>query len=459
MRQAVADSAVEWLPIVATVTDTAGTGLVWYDVRMGYWKNHPLTMAGGNPAAWTDKYACADCFEDPALKNFVRSNASSPTCDFCGASSENELAASITDIATHIDECLRSEYAEAVDGVSWDSGEGGWQGAMIWNTDELLEEVGLELPNDSSGELREALLDALPSTDWSEGEPYGYNRDEFFRYSWERFCETIKHQSRFFFSRDRGDGDLLNASRTLGTIGRLCSQFGLIADLPAGSVLFHARESKRELTVRELGPPPKELAVQSNRMSPAGIVMFYASDNAETALRETARKSGTFAVGRFETKRSVRILDLTRLPPVPSIFDPNNAHDRPQLLFLHSFARDVSKPVAHDDRIHVEYVPTQVVTEYFRSVFKTDDGARLAGVRYSSSQHPGHASIVLFADQENLVREKDPDEWFGPADPWIELIDQDLRYFRKPSLTKRRLRLAFGSAWVFALLSSFAFRR
>jgi hypothetical protein len=210
---------------------------------MGYWKNHHLTMAGGNPGAWTDKYACPDCFEDLALKGFVRSNASSSSCDFCGGLSQNDLAASITDIATHINECLRSEYAEAVDGVGWDGKEGGWQGAIIWDTDELLEEIGLELPNDSSGKLREALLDALPSTDWSESEPYGYNRDELFRYSWERFCETIKHQSRFFFSRDRGDGDLLSATRTLGTIGRLCAQFGLIADLAAGSILFRARES------------------------------------------------------------------------------------------------------------------------------------------------------------------------------------------------------------------------
>ncbi len=63
----------------------------------------------------------------------------------------------------------------------------------------------------------------------------------------------------------------------LGTIGRLCSEFGLVEDLPAGSVIFRARESKRALTVRELGPPPRDLALQSNRMSPAGIVMFYAS--------------------------------------------------------------------------------------------------------------------------------------------------------------------------------------
>jgi hypothetical protein len=100
-------------------------------------------------------------------------------------------------------------------------------------------------------------------------------------------------------------------------------------------------------------------------------------------------------------------------------------------MFLHSFARVVSKPIAHDDRIHVEYVPTQVVTEYFRLEFKASRGKPISGIRYWSSQHPGHASVVLFADQENLVRAKEPGELLGPSDPWIELVDQKLHRFRK----------------------------
>jgi hypothetical protein len=167
-------------------------------------------------------------------------------------------------------------------------------------------------------------------------------------------------------------------------------------------------------------------------MSPAGIVMFYASEHALTALRETARKSGSFAIGQFETLRTVLILDLTRLPPVPSLFDPSDsAGPRAPVIFLHEFTRDVSKSVAHDERVRVDYVPTQVVTEYFRSVFKLPDGSRLTGIRYMSAQHPGHASVVIFADQNNLIRNKEPDEWFGPTDPWLALTDQRLRYFRK----------------------------
>ena len=36
------------------------------------------------------------------------------------------------------------------------------------------------------------------------------------------------------------------------------------------------------------------------------------------------------------------------------------------LLFMNKFLHDFSSPIERDDRIHIEYVPTQVITEYLR---------------------------------------------------------------------------------------------
>ena len=56
-------------------------------------------------------------------------------------------------------------------------------------------------------------------------------------------------------------------------------------------------------------------------MRPLGIVMFYVSGEAETALREVAkepvRDAGLHAIRTFRTLRNVRILDLTCIPRVP----------------------------------------------------------------------------------------------------------------------------------------------
>ena len=166
----------------------------------------------------------------------------------------------------------------------------------------------------------------------------------------------------------------------------------------------------------------------SNRMSPPGIVMFYVSDNPETALRETARSPGVFAVGEFKTLREARVLDLADIPRVPSIFegipDVLEYDPRPPTIFLNYFATEVSKPIAGDRRIHIEYIPTQVITEYFRTEFR-HYSARIDGIRYSSARHSDHFSLVLFATQDDLVGGSLATGtvcFSETPEPWIELM-------------------------------------
>jgi hypothetical protein len=157
--------------------------------------------------------------------------------------------------------------------------------------------------------------------------------------------------------------------------------------------------------------------------------MTYVSEAIETALRETAAEAGTYAVGSFRALREITVLDLAELPPIPSLFAeiPRSLEYDPRrtLIFLHEIARDISRPIAHDDHIHVEYVPTQVVTEYMRTV-QTEDGRQLDGIRYRSARHDDGISIVLFADQRNFVRPSDA-HWEPHAEKWLELVSSTLR--------------------------------
>src|SRR6185437_6461579 len=108
-------------------------------------------------------------------------------------------------------------------------------------------------------------------------------------------------------------------------------------------------------------------------------------------------------------ERDALILDLTHLPPVPSVFaelaDSLEYDPRPRLRFLHSISHEISRPVARDDRVHIEYVPTQVVTEYVRTAV-TINGRSVDGIRYRSSRRRAQTALVLFADQDNLILEE-----------------------------------------------------
>ena len=163
-------------------------------------------------------------------------------------------------------------------------------------------------------------------------------------------------------------------------------------------------------------------------MSPAGIPMFYAGDEADTALEETASEPGRFAVGRFETIRDAMVLDLTAIPELPSLFEPisEDAGTPPRriLKFLRFIASQISRPIERDDRVHIEYVPTQVITEFVRSR-RLPDGRLVDGIKYRSSVRPGYTSYVLFATQDNLLLEENLEP---TQSRWLRLAEVEHRW-------------------------------
>jgi hypothetical protein len=95
-------------------------------------------------------------------------------------------------------------------------------------------------------------------------------------------------------------------------------------------------------------------------------------------------------------------LNLTKLPDLPSIFDDNRRNEREGLIFLEHFIEEISKPVTKDGSEHIEYVPSQVVSEYFALVFQPAKGKNLDGILYPSSVHSGGRNLVLFPSERTF---------------------------------------------------------
>ncbi len=375
-----------------------------------------------------DQFVCAECFDDIGIRQFIKDNAVSTDCSFCDKQYEDRSAISIDKLTEYIGDRLYEEYDMVENWLGRIDGE--WVG-KYWDTWDLLDKIGLDLPNQGSDQLLQELIHRLPDHLWCERDPYGLNDVQVAQFSWSRFCHVIQHERRFFFSShtdgsEEADQTLL-PGQVLERIFNYAEQVGLVRSLEVGTNLYRARyqHSGQNLqTAQDLGPPPIELAKQSNRMSPAGIVMFYGSDNPETALRETANSSGTYVVGRFVTHRHATVLDLAGLPDIPSLFEvpPESLEYKPRrvLRFLHHISEEISKPIKRDDRMHISYAPTQVVTEYIRSRL-TQNGTPLDGIVFSSAVHGGHVSYVLFATRNDVFEEPIRDT---ENDPWIQLIDR-----------------------------------
>jgi hypothetical protein len=394
------------------------------------------------------EFVCGACFSNPGLTDFCSSHAESPECDFCGATDSKPIAAPLDDVIEHIDSCIHRYFDDpASAGLPYETREGGWQG-KTYDTWEVFEDLGLDLPKDEGGRLHRAISDGIETDLWCEAEPYRLTPDEQLSYSWERFCHVIKHERRYFFlhdekeQRDYGDEEIFSPAETLRTIFSFAEDAGAFITMPTSTKLYRARDQpadKAYKTAGALGPPLLERAIRANRMSPPGVVMTYAAEDRETALAETADEPGTFAIGEFVNDRDLLILDLTRLPAVPCVFaeipDSWEFDPRPRLNFLHNISREISRPIARGNRVHIEYVPTQVVTEYVRTVVRID-GRKVDGIRYASSRRDAATALVLFADQSNLILEGDerPD-FYRTEHRWlrlksvgcVEVTDKDIK--------------------------------
>lgn len=120
--------------------------------------------------------------------------------------------------------------------------------------------------------------------------------------------------------------------------------------------------------------------------------MLYLASSITTALKET--RAGQAKVGLWRSARPIRILDLRYLPYVPSIFSEEPRALALTLRFLHDFANDIMKPVERDKQVHIDYLPSQVFTEFIRDY--AFEGGALDGVAYRSTVHPRGWNIALF---------------------------------------------------------------
>lgn len=399
------------------------------------------------------KKICGECIRNPGIRAFIAERASTTICAFCRRRGANRKTASLEDVAAFILERAEQDYGDPADWLPYDSGEGGYQAASTFTTWELLREhLPLSLAPAQNDAVLDALQELMPASDWCERDPLSLSTFQVLRFSWSAFCQTVKRKNRYFFgtsiaSVGQGERDeMLAPLELLREIGGLVGTHGLVGQVEAGKRFYRAGRVSRErrfATVLDFGPPPAERAVKANRMNPPGIPMFYAASNRLTAIAEVWEGPGTYAVGTFATRRPLLLLDLSTSSRDIDYFEMDS-EPLQRMRFVERFREAIAEPAARDDRNHIDYVPTQIVAEYFRTVYRYHDQA-LDGVVWRSAARRGAQSCVLFASQADLVLT--PREAAGLAeeererrdqrDGWLELVARSRVQLRKAPLQKR----------------------
>lgn len=357
-----------------------------------------------------DKNLCASHIEEDSIKKFIRKESNPGYCDYC---MKNRSVIPLEDLMEFLMGAVSRFYTDPVEFMSYNSAEGGYLGTT-YETKEILEEIfELDIPEI---ELYNDVYDSLDvSKIWADESMYYDSPSDIMLYSWNYFKKAVKHRSRYFFGLVKNlqsDQYLLDSNQILAEIGNTVKKFKLLKVMPKGTVLYRCRQHEKNdpsvLTAAGMASPPTKYALSPNRMSPAGIPMFYGAFEIETALKETIdfedKGKDHFTTVEFSLNRDLNIIDLSSLPVLPSPFDPKRNKDRFGIIFLKNFVKDLTAPIKRDGGVHIEYVPTQLVTEYFRFPFseRLNDTKKIDGIIYPSSRNSKRACVLFFDNKESL---------------------------------------------------------
>lgn len=376
-----------------------------------------------------DDLVCSNCVSDNDLKAWM-SDASTGTCTYCGNS--DVPAVPFDTFIDHIRETIFKYFDNAVNNLGHDKESPTGYSGSTYDTSDVLDSFCLDFPLDDDNQLREAIWHAFEDDEpWCDRDWTILPLGPALGTSWERLSETIKHERRFYFRHyengeevDEDDHDTWSPDELLRYVAKWCQSRDLVKSQATGTLFYRARADDGKgpyLTGEALGPPPPHKALQSNRMNPPGISMMYAGDSKACAAAEI-QSERPFYLGTFSTTREIRLLDLSKLPPVRGIFSGIDRDEREGALFVQAFVDSIMQPVARDERAHLDYLPSQVVTEFLRH-YPFDEGG-IDGITYRSVAFPTGTNTVLFAEPSSIITHSPTPRW--SAQPWLRLDQSEL---------------------------------
>ena len=414
---------------------------------MGRVKEMMLEMEehGDWPVGLEDKYVCASHFDDVYLRKKVYAIGEKGVCSYCG---KKRQVANMQEFGEFISVKVHEHYDNVHDAalLSADSfydnedeeipGFREFCGYIVPDeaecydsTSDLLYDLGFDVDND---DLREDVEDIFSTQEWVSRDILSTERkDVWMSKLWEKFSSMVKYQRRFTFLAEPAFLGSIKKTKEkypvedtniLSVLSSLINKTKLKTFLNSSKVFYRARKVDKiesEYGFDDITSPPDSSAFQ-NRMSPAGISMFYASFDKETAQEEAAGDDPVgILIGTFRPRRNLHVVDLTAIPKKLSYWMDHYQEN----IFLKRFNEEVTKPVDPDDK-DIEYIPTQVFTEYLRYMFKDSVGKPIDGIIFGSSRETKNKNLVLFCgqkDSKQYVELTAPVEVYSKK--WVKIRD------------------------------------
>ena len=380
-----------------------------------------------------ERALCYGCIEDFYLSKIVREEGDVIACSVCGESEREAIT--VQRLGQIMEPIMREHFELGPQVMKFGEDDKDW-----WEQDgdpisDAVQEV-LGQYFDFEDEIVDAIVDADDYWPGDGGDAYWDTtslyvptraRTGHYFAEWHSTLAELKHGRRFFSPSARSlfeklfDGiDDLQArkGRRLLPVARV---------LPKGTSVYRARvcNSKAALKnmfsnpIKELGPPPAEVA-RAGRMNAEGVAVLYAARDAKTCLAEMRPALGSeVAIIEMKTTQALRVLDFARLDEARtgkalSYFQPDFTDQVDRRAFLRRLHSLISQPIAPGRE--ADYLITQTMAEYLAHVHDKP----FDGVLFSSVQRARGVNIVLFPEKGLLTDE--------PADAFrVKYVDDSVR--------------------------------
>ncbi len=366
-----------------------------------------------------NKEVCADHFKSKFLKKIIQENSSMATCSYC---KKKTHVCDLEFLFKYISEKIHLYYGgyddanlylassfkddDDDDDMSYGKELGSYLAPLntefYESTEDLLTHLDVLEDNE---DFNSDLCSCFTNEEWVDIDPGGLKENDEMMISWEHFEALVKHQQRFFFYKQLFSASPSKENGLLDILTELSSvirENSLLIDIDVNTAIYRCRyvsKGQKIKNINDITSPPDRFAKQ-NRMSPAGISMFYGAFDQDTATIESNPNNKALIpiIGMFKPKRNLKVLDLTKIPQ-PDFWNPQNSWRR--IKFLLEFHNRLTRPIKRDDFVHIDYIPSQVFTEYLRYMIRDEKDKSIDGIIYRSSLSGAKDNIVLFCNQHS----------------------------------------------------------
>lgn len=328
---------------------------------------------------------CPNCFNDIELSGFILTNTvGNGNCDFCNTKNTpvinprefEEKFISLIEIYEPVSDKSRDDLTPA---LIHEKIQDDWN---IFNA-----EIGVD--------IHEALLKEILSASFeSKSELFsvphelkvvlhkleeGENLEEV----WELFANEIKTNNRFFLGESI---DLKLLEELLKVHAKAYSK---------GKLFYRGRISTKEGYEKdEMGKPPIGVS-KSGRANPVGIPYLYISTDPETVLYESrATHSDFITIAEFRLNESMKVLRLRKIDDLSPFMSEDGLEDYLKYRkYLKRLEQELSKPLRRHDDEMLDYIPTQYLCEFVKSL-------GYDAIEYGSALHDRGINLAVFNDNK-----------------------------------------------------------